>query len=144
MSFQRNNIPATVVVRSNKSRPSVMNNSVDKGVMELNPEVSPSTSGEGNSNSSGKQAAPPNTRTNSTGMTSLDSKFSAGMKMLSGHSSGIEPKKGLAGAMPRQFVPEETVVNNVLTPISENAQEVHIEPVPVPSRHESYPYHGLY
>ena len=130
MSFARNNIPPTVVIRSPKSRPSIVGNSLDKGVMELTPEVSPSTSGEASGNSSGKQAAP--ARTNSTAMTSLDSKFSAGMKMLSGHSSGMENKKGLSGAIAKQLVPEETVVNNTLTPISE--QEVQIEPVPVPSK----------
>lgn len=133
MSFARNNITPTVVVRSPKSRPSVVGNSLDKGVMELTPEVSPSTSGEASGNSSGKQAAP--ARTNSTGMTSLDSKFSAGMKMLSGHSSGMENKKGFAGAIAKQLLPEESVVNNGLTPISENAQEIHIEPVPVPSKY---------
>lgn len=133
-SFARNNIPTTVVVRTQKSRPSIVG-SLDKGVMELTPEVSPSTSGEASGNSGGKPPAA--AHTNSTGMTSLDSRMSMGMKMLSGHSS--ENKKGFAGnvngGLGRQLVPEESVVNNSLTPISENAQEVHIvEPVPVPSK----------
>ena len=134
-SFARNNIPTTVVVRTQKSRPSIVG-SLDKGVMELTPEVSPSTSGEANSNSCGKQPVP--AHTNSTGMTSLDSRMSMGMKMLSGHSS--ENKKGgvnggMNTGLARQLMPEESVVNNSLTPISENAQEVHIvEPVPVPSK----------
>lgn len=136
-SFARNNIPTTVVVRTQKSRPSIVG-SLDKGVMELTPEVSPSTSGEASGNSSGKgKVVEIGAHTNSTGMTSLDSRFSAGMKMLSGHSS--ENKKGFAGnvngGLGRQLVPEESVVNNSLTPISENVQEVHIfEPVPVPSK----------
>lgn len=128
MSF--NNIrpsvqPPTVVIRSPKSRPSL---SLEKAVMELTPEVSPSTSGETSGNSAGKQSAP--ARTNSTGMTSLDSKFSAG-KMLSGHSSNTENKKATAT---KQQVAEETIVNNSLMPISEVAQEVMIAPVPVPSK----------
>jgi hypothetical protein len=111
--------PPTVVIRSPKSRPSL---SLEKGVMELTPEVSPSTSGETSGNSAGKQSAP--ARTNSTGMTSLDSKFSGG-KMLSGHSSNTENKKAA----------EETIVNNSLMPISEVPQEVMIAPVPIPSKH---------
>jgi hypothetical protein len=122
--------PPTVVIRSPKSRPSL---SLDKGVLELTPEVSPSTSGETSGNSAGKQSAP--ARTNSTGMTSLDSKFSAG-KMLSGHSSNTENKKA---AVTKQQVAEETIVNNSLMPISEVAQEVIIAPVPVPSK----PYSSL-
>jgi hypothetical protein len=117
--------PPTVVIRSPKSRPSL---SLEKGVMELTPEVSPSTSGETSGNSAGKQSAP--ARTNSTGMTSLDSKFSAG-KMLSGHSSNTENKKA---AVTKQQVAEETIVINSLMPISEVTQEVMIAPVPVPSK----------
>lgn len=119
--------PPTVVIRSPKSRPSL---SLEKGVvvMELTPEVSPSTSGETSGNSAGKQSAP--ARTNSTGMTSLDSKFSAG-KMLSGHSSNTESKKA---AVTKQQVAEETIVNNSLMPISEVAQEVMVTPEPVPSK----------
>lgn len=135
-SFARNNIPTTVVVRTQKSRPSIVG-SLDKGVMELTPEVSPSTSGEASGNSGGK--APAAAHTNSTGMTSLDSRMSMGMKMLSGHSS--ENKKTFGGNVnggmgrDRQLVPEESVVNNSLTPISENVQEMQIvEPVPVPSK----------
>ncbi|KFY80491.1 hypothetical protein V499_00669 [Pseudogymnoascus sp. VKM F-103] len=116
--------PPTIVIRSPKSRPSL---SLEKGVLELTPEVSPSTSGEASGNSAGKQSAP--ARTNSTGMTSLDSKFSAG-KMLSGHSSNTENKKA---AVTKQQVAEETIVNNSLMPISEVAQEVIIAPVPVPT-----------
>lgn len=120
--------PPTVVIRSPKSRPSL---SLEKAVLELTPEVSLSTSGETSGNSAGKQSAP--ARTNSTGMTSLDSKFSAG-KMLSGHSS--ENKKA---TVTKQQVAEETIVNNSLMPISEVAQEVMIAPVPVPSK----PYFSL-
>lgn len=117
--------PPTVVIRSPKSRPSL---SLEKGVLELTPEVSPSTSGETSGNSAGKQSAP--ARTNSTGMTSLDSKFSAG-KMVSGHSSNTENKKV---AVTKQQVAEETIANNSLMPISEVAQEVVIVPIPVPSK----------
>lgn len=117
--------PPTVVIRSPKSRPSL---SLEKEVLELTPEVSPSTSWETSGNSAGKQSAP--ARTNSTGMTSLDSKFSAG-KMLSGHSSNTENKRAMAT---KQQVAEETIVNNSLMPISEVAHEVMIAPVPVPSK----------
>lgn len=133
MSFARNTVPPTVVVRSPKTRPSVQN-SLDKGHLELTPEVSPSTSGEACQNSGGIKDVPP--RTNSTGMTSLDSKFSAGIKMLSGHSSGNNQKMGLGvdGKLAKALQAEETVVQNGLTPIMERAQEVVIEPVPVPSK----------
>ena len=95
-SFARSNIPTTVVVRTQKSRPSIVG-SLDKGVMELTPEVSPSTSGEASGNSSGKgKVVEIGAHTNSTGMTSLDSRLSAGMKMLSGHSS--ENKKEIGRA----------------------------------------------
>lgn len=130
MSFNnmRSSVQPTVVVRSPKSRPSLV--SLDKGVMELTAEVSPSTSGETSGNSAGKQSGPART-TNSTGMTSLDSKFSAGMKMLSGHSSNTESKKALVA---KQLLAEETTVNNSLTPISEVVHEIVIAPVAIPSK----------
>lgn len=132
MSFNNmrpSSIQPTVVIRSPKSRPSLV--SLDKGMMELTPEVSPSTSGETSGNSAGKQSAP--ARTNSTGMTSLDSKFSAGMKLLSGHSSNTENKKALVA---KQLLAEETTVNNSLTPISEGevVHDLVLAPVPVPSK----------
>jgi hypothetical protein len=64
-------------------------------------------------------------------MTSLDSKLSANVKLLSGHSSNTENKKG---AVTKQSVVEESVVNNGLTPISEVSHEVMVAPVPVPSK----------
>lgn len=125
-SFIRTSVHPTVVVRTPKSRPSL--GSLDGGVLEPTPEVSPSTSGEASGNSA-KQSAPG--RTTSTGMTSLDSKFSANMKLLSGHSSNAENKKG---PVTKQLVVEESVVNNGLTPISEVSHEVIVAPVPVPSK----------
>ena len=125
-SFTRNAGPATVVVRSPKPRLSVA--SLDKGVLELTPEVSPSTSGETSGNSGKISATSAAPRSNSTGMTSLDSKFRDGMKLLSGHSS--DTKKSNQG-FSKQPMPEETVVSAGLTPIAETATEV--IPLPVPS-----------
>lgn len=138
--------PPTVVIRSPKSRPSVV--SLDKGVLELTPEVSPETSGEISGNSSkqsGQNNVPP--RTNSTGMTSMESKLSAGKKLLSGHSS--DTKKGGAfggGALiktpnTKQLIAEETAISPGLTPIAEQAQEAVI-PLPVPSE-SFHPRRGI-
>jgi hypothetical protein len=123
------NQPTTVVIRTPKPRPDIV--SVDKGVLEITPEVSPSTSGEANTSSGGKQSATTG-RTKSTGVTSLDSKFSVGAKTLSGHSSGHTAK----AKENKLLAAEETIVNNgTLTPINEVAHEVvEILPVPVPSK----------
>ncbi|KAG4420171.1 hypothetical protein IFR04_006734 [Cadophora malorum] len=73
----------TVVRRTQfKSRPSLI--SLDKGVLEITPEGSPSTSAESSRNS-GKSSIP--RPGDSTGKTSLDSKFSSKSKVGSQHSS---------------------------------------------------------
>lgn len=94
--------------------------SYDKGVIELTPESSPSNSAESSSNG-GKSTIP----RQSTGKTSLDSKFSAKSKAASQHSS--DNKK----AAVKQVTGESGSNENVLTPIAEvDAVEA---PEPVPS-----------
>jgi len=116
----------TVVHRTQfKSRPSVI--SIDRGVIELTPEASPSTSTESSRNS-GKSSLP--RPGESTGKTSLDSKFSSSKsKAVSQHSS--ENKKILS----KQTTGEGGSNENPLTPIAE--VEAPEAPEPVPSEHFS-------
>lgn len=121
----------TVVHRTQfKSRPSVI--SFDKGIVELTPESTPSTSAESSRNS-GKVSIP---RQQSTGKTSLDSKFSAKSKAASQHSSDNKKEK----AATKQAAAEKGSNENALTPIAEvEALEAPVPvPVPVPSKSTSY------
>lgn len=120
----KSQLQPTVVHRAQfKSRPSVI--SFDKGIIELTPEFSPSTSAESSSNS-GKSSVP---RQQSTGKTSLDSKFSAKSKVASQHSS--DNKK----AAIKQAAAEGGSNENVLSPIAE--VEAFEAPEPVPSESAS-------
>ncbi len=112
----------TIVHRTQfKSRPSVI--SVDKGVMEITPEGSPSTSLESGSNS-GKSSVP--RPGDSTGKTSLDSKFSSSKhKIASQHSS--ENKKIVIKQGTGDVSSNET--SALLAPIVESLET----PEPVPS-----------
>jgi protein-serine/threonine kinase len=112
----------TVVHRTQfKSRPSLI--SIDKVLIEITPEGSPSTSA--GESSSGKSSAP--RPGESTGKTSLDSKFSTKSKGISQHSS--ENKKIIA----RQMTGEGGSNENQLTTIAE--VEICEEPEPVPSQY---------
>lgn len=107
-----------------KSRPSLM--SIDRGVLELTPpDGSPSTSAESGSNS-GKSSNPNSRPGDSTGKTSLDSKFSASKaKIFSQHSS--DNKKVVA----KQMVGERELNENA-APLA-SIEEI-VDPEPVPSK----------
>ncbi|KAF8866386.1 kinase-like protein [Acephala macrosclerotiorum] len=108
----------TVVHRTQfKGRPNVI--SFDKGITELTPESSASTSAESSINSAKSSVPRP-----STGKTSLDSKFSAKSKAASQHSS--DNKKSIA----KQATGEGGSNENVLTPIAEVEMAEAPEPVP--------------
>ncbi|KAH6709397.1 kinase-like protein [Leptodontidium sp. MPI-SDFR-AT-0119] len=111
----------TVVHRTQfKSRPSFI--SLDKGVMEITPEGSPSTSTESSRNS-GKSSVP--RPGDSTGKTSLDSKhFSSTSKKASQHSS--ENKKVITKQTTGDCCSNE---NPILAPIVESQET----PDPVPT-----------
>jgi len=123
MVLLKGQLEPTVVHRTQfKSRPSVM--SIDRGVVEITQEPSPPISPQSSSNS-GKSSIP--RPGESTGKTSLDSKFSSKSKGVSQHSS--ENKK----ATPKQATGEGGSNENNLAPIAEvDCLEA---PEPVPSKH---------
>jgi len=121
MALLKGQLDPTIVHRTQfKSRPSVISN--DRGVAEVTPEGSPSTSA--GESSSGKSSAP---RPESTGQTSLDSKFSVKSKGVSQQSS--ENKTTV-----KQMTGEGGSNDNLLTPIAE--VERFEAPDPVPSEFE--------
>ncbi|TVY59181.1 Serine/threonine-protein kinase cbk1 [Lachnellula cervina] len=126
LALSKGQLDPTVVHRLQfKSRPSII--SLDKEVVEIfpeGPEVSPSTSAGSSSVNSGKSSVP--RPGESTGKTSLDSKFSTKSKGVSQHSS--ENKK----ATSKQTTPEGGSNENILTPIAE--VETVEAPVPIPSK----------
>ena len=112
----------TVVHRTKfKSRPSVM--SMDREILEITPENSPSTSTR--ESSSGKSSVP--RPGESTGKTSLDSKFSTKSKGQSHNSS--ENKKTVS----KQTPGEGGSFESPLTPIAEVEHSEALEP-PAPSK----------
>jgi protein-serine/threonine kinase len=120
MVLLKGQLEPTVVHRTQfKSRPSVI--SIDKGVIEITPEASPSTSPESSTNS-GKSSLP--RPGESTGKTSLDSKFSSKSKVISQHSS--ENKKVVS----KQTAGEGGSNENNLAPIAEVESVETPEPVP--------------
>jgi protein-serine/threonine kinase len=122
MAILKGQLEPTVVHRTQfKSRPSVI--SMDRGILEITPEGSPSTSA--GESSSGKSSVP--RPAESTGKTSLDSKFSTKSKGQSHNSS--ENKKAVA----KQITGEGGSNENPLTPIAEVENAETLEP-PVPSK----------
>jgi hypothetical protein len=125
LSFLRIPATPTVVQRSQpKSRPSI-----DKEAAEILPEVSPSTSGEASTNTSGnsgKSSAPGN---NSTGKTSLDSKFNLPEKTASSSQSQHPTEKKANVKQPAT----EVLVEGSLTPIHEQ-EIIEIPPETIPSK----------
>jgi protein-serine/threonine kinase len=121
MVLLKGQLEPTVVHRTQfKYRPSVI--SIDRSVAEIIPEASPPTSPESSSNS-GKSSLP--RPGESTGKTSLDSKFSSKSKGISQHSS--ENKKVVS----KQATGEGGSNENNLAPIAE--VEGLETPGPVPS-----------
>lgn len=121
MVLLKGQLEPTVVHRAQfKSRPSVI--SIDRGVIEITTEPSPPTS-PGSSSNSGKSSIP--RPGESTGKTSLDSKFSSKSKGVSQHSS--ENKKVVS----KQATGEGGSNENTLAPIAE--VECVETPEPVPS-----------
>lgn len=125
MILLKGQLEPTVVHRTQfKSRPSVI--SIDRGILEITPEPTPPTSPELSSNS-GKSSIP--RPGESTGKTSLDSKFSSKSKGVSQHSS--ENKKIVS----KQATGEASSNENSLAPIAE--VECPETPEPVPSKYVS-------
>jgi hypothetical protein len=125
ISFLRKPTTPTVVHRS---QPKVRL-SLDKELKEIAPEVSPSTSGEASTNTSGnsgKSSAPGN---NSTGKTSLDSKFNVPEKNASSSQSQHSTEKKVTAKQPAT----EVLVEAPLTPIQEQ-DVIEVSPEPVPSK----------
>jgi protein-serine/threonine kinase len=132
LPFLRTPMPPTVVHRSQlKALPSLM--SIDKGmsVVEILPDISPSTSAETSVNS-GKSSGP-ETHNNSTGKTSQDSKFSQLAKKVSGHSQHSSENKKTAVKQ----LPGYGSVETPLKPIQE-VEVIEVVPEPVPSKLPSY------
>jgi protein-serine/threonine kinase len=122
LALLKGQLGPTVVHRTQfKSRPSVI--SIDRGIIGTTPEPSSPTSAESTSNS-GKSSIP--RPGESTGKTSLDSKFSSKSKCVSQHSS--ENKKVLS----KQATGERGSNENNLPPIAE--VECVETPEPVPSK----------
>ncbi len=122
MVLLKGQLEPTVVHRTQfKSRPSVK--SIDRGAIEIIQDPSPSISPQSSSNS-GKSSIP--RPGESTGKTSLDSKFSSNSKGVSQHSS--ENKKAIS----KQATGEGGSNENNLAPIAEvDCLET---PEPVPSK----------
>lgn len=121
-------VPPTIVHRTEmKGRPSLP--SIDGGVslVEITPDVSPSTSA-GTCGNSGKSSVPEN-HNNSTGKTSQDSKFSLLAKKVSGQSQHSSQKKTIVVKQ----LPAESAVETPLMPIQETQMAV-VVPEAVPSR----------
>lgn len=119
-------MPPTVVHRTAvKPRPSILD--MNKQVIALPPDMSPSTSAETSGNS-GKSSVPGNLK-NSTGKTSQDSKFAALAKVVLAQTQRSSENKR---SSPRQPAVESSLENQ-LTPIQE-MEITEILPEPVPSR----------
>lgn len=122
LALSKGQLEPTVVHRTQfKSRPSII--SIDN-VIEISPVGSPSASAGDSSSNSGKSSIP--RPYESTGKTSLDSKFSTNSKGASQHSS--ENKK----AVSKQVTGEGGSNENALTPIAE--VEITETPEPIPSK----------
>lgn len=119
ISFMKSLQMAPTVVHRQPTKPRVTLRSLEKSALELTAEASPATSSGETSGNSGKSSAPGN----STGKTSLDSKFSSPAKVLSGHFS--ENKKG-QGCL--KVVGLEDSCE--LSPIHEGVVEVTPQPIP--------------
>src|SRR5580700_4059273 len=125
ISFLRMPATPTVVHRSQQKA----RLSLDKELKEITPEVSPSTSGEASTNTSGnsgKSSAPGN---NSTGKTSLDSKFNVPEKAASSSQSQHSTEKKVTAKQPAT----EVLTEGPLTPIQEQDM-IEVSPEPVHSK----------
>jgi hypothetical protein len=128
LSYLRMSLPPTVIHRSqHKLRHSLL--SVDKGagVVEVVPDISPSTSAEISVNSG--KSSNPETENHSTGKTSQDSKFSQMAKKMSGRSQRSSEGKKTAVKQ----AAEEVSMEAPLKPIIE-IEAVEIAPEPTPSK----------
>jgi protein-serine/threonine kinase len=122
LALSKGQLEPTVVHRTQfKSRPSII--SIDN-VIDISPVGSPSASAGDSSSNSGKSSIP--RPCESTGKTSLDSKFSTNSKAASQHSS--DNKK----AVSKQATGEGGSNENALTPIAE--VETTETPEPIPSK----------